>query len=200
MLRPVRSLSALIALAASGCGSSDQKAIEVAVAEKLQNPPNLTVDEPVIFREGEARLACMTAQWDNNWGERQPPVRLSALYKFDTKKWIVGNYADNRVPCSIYTDPDWEQKAVAAAAESRRRSQAQFDVVRQDEVDKSNTASASQASQDAEEKASAERNDRQRDAADAKQSAQDEATYRAESKAANEEIDATLKRGPVNNQ
>jgi len=103
------------------CTSGDQAALEDLAAKRLANPNNLEVSDAVIYREGDARMACIIATYDNQWGERQPPQQINAWYIPQSESWHTDNPAPpDEVGCERFKDADWQSKARGDGASRRQ--------------------------------------------------------------------------------
>ncbi len=100
----MKAWSALFALLVAACAPSDQQQLEEMVRTRLADPPGLKVTEAVIYRAGEGKAACLTAKYQNNWGEEQPEVRILAWYVFHNRSWHTDNprKMDDGLDCHQY--------------------------------------------------------------------------------------------------
>ena len=191
--------TSLFVLALSSCGSSDQRKLEAMVAERLDHPANLQVSNAIVYRDGDARKACLTAQWDNQWGEQQPRAMFLAWYIPKTKTWHTDNPHVPAGDCESFRHPDWKAKSLAAEEAARaaevshahEMSEEHFERLRreqeaQDSIDARRGAELNRLQAEGSARADAEADRREAEAA-------------ARERAADAALEESLRRGPVNN-
>lgn len=191
--------ASLLAIFVSGCGSADQRALEAMVAERLDDPPNLWVSDAVIYRDGDARMACVTARWDNQWGERQPEQQFNAWYIPRSGTWHTDNpRTPGEAGCEFYADPDWRAEATERAEEVRAEETAEFESRRQEMLDEAQRDADARAAFDAERQRAQDKRDAESNARVSAEARGLEAEYEAHERAADAALEESLRRGPVN--
>ncbi|MXO66708.1 hypothetical protein [Altericroceibacterium endophyticum] len=90
------------AVMVAGCASADDRAITEMAEKRLGNVTS--VSDPVIYRDGDEKLACVVATYENQWGEEMPPVFMIGWYVFANGTWHTDNphEAGEDFDCAAY--------------------------------------------------------------------------------------------------
>ncbi len=163
----VLSVVALVLLA-SGCQSADERKLTAMVEQRVaqSNLQVTEIGEPYIYRASDdARMACLTVQLKNQWGELQPRQRVIAWYIPRTDSWHTDNFrpADDGLTCQEYVDPN--RQAAQRASEAVARGAAMDNAIAQMQQDAARagaeTARHDQVQNEAYQRAQQEHNARQ---------------------------------------
>ena len=91
----------------TGCGSADQRGIEAMVERRMGETTKLTyVSDPVIYRKGDLKQACVIVNYENNWGEEMDSVAIVGWYNFNNGGWFTDNprTVDENFDCAEFVE------------------------------------------------------------------------------------------------
>lgn len=191
---------ALLLTCVSACGSPDEPQFKKAIATVFPYTPGLELTKSVIYREGEAKRACVEAQWENQFGERQPPYVFTLQYapRYDVWNVIGADRRPNDFPgCKFFEDPNWQAKRDAAVAAQARKFSEESARQKQEFIDEAAQSMNDARAADARALETYERQEAESNARAEAESARREKELKAQSEAGEAKVLENLRRGPV---